>query len=301
MEEMVYLNGDLMPGARARISPFDHGFLYGYGLFETMRAYSGRIFRLDRHLSRLRKSAGILGIAERLASYDLERACCDTLEANGLHDARLRLTVSAGEGDIVPDPDACRGITACIVARKLRPLTADAYNKGFSAVISSLPRNSLSPLSRLKPASYMENVLARREARKAGAGEALILNEQGQVAEGSTSNIFLVSRGVLVTPSVASGVLPGITREAVLELARSAGVETAEREVALDELVQAEEAFLTSSIIEIMPLTMLGDRPVGRGGPGTLTRQLMLRYRDLVKEEISCQGIHVIREKEKEG
>jgi branched-chain amino acid aminotransferase len=285
MEEIIYLNGDLIPRSQAKLSPFDHGFLYGYGLFETMRAYGGSIFRLDRHLARLHHAAGMLGIAPRLTAFDLEKACYDVLKANNLAEARLRLTVSAGEGDITPSPDTCRGITIFIAARKLVPLPPESYERGYTAVLSSWRRNSQSSLSRLKSTCYLENVLARQEAVIAGADEALLLNEKGFVAEGSTTNIFLVSGNMLVTPSTESGALPGTTRETVLELAQSMGTMPAVRQVELGELHRADEAFLTNSIVEIMPLTRLDDKPIGSGKPGILTQRLMSTYRELVAKE----------------
>jgi branched-chain amino acid aminotransferase len=282
MEEIIYLNGDLIPGSQAKLSPFNFGFLYGYGVFETMRSYGGTIFRLDRHLARLRHAAEILGIAHYLTAFDLEKACRDLLKANKLIDARVRLTATAGEGDIVPNPDTCKDITIFIVARKLVPRPPENYERGYRAIISSHRRNSHSPLSRLKTTSYMEGVLARQEARAANVDEVVMLNETGHVAEGCTSNIFLVNRQTLITPSVESGVLPGITREVVLELAKSMGITTAIKQVELDELLTADEAFLTSSTIEVMPLTQLDERPIGTGAPGPLTQQLMSSYRELI-------------------
>ena len=287
MEELVYLNGDIILHSQAKLSPFDHGFLYGYGLFETMRAYRGSIFRLERHLARLKQSAETLSIAPGLASLDLEKACYEVLQVNKLAEARLRLSVSPGEGDITPNPTTCSGITVFIAARKLEPLSTQSYERGFRTVLSPLRRNSQSPLSRLKSACYLDNVLARQAAKATGADEALLLNDQGTLAEGTSANIFLVNKGTLVTPSIESGVLPGVTREAVLELAHSLGIEAADREVELEELVKAEEAFLTNSIIEIMPLTQFDDRPVGSGKPGALTKRLMAAYTDLVGKE--CQ------------
>jgi branched-chain amino acid aminotransferase len=282
LEELIYLNGELIPRSKAKLSPFDHGFLYGYGLFETMRAYGSSIFRLERHLARLHSSAEAIGIAPKLASFDLEKACCEVLGANNLTEARLRLTVSAGEGDIIPNPDTCSGITVFIVARRLMPPPHESYKRGYMAVLSSLRRNSQSPLSRLKSTCYLESVLARQEAKAAAADEALLLNERGFVVEGSTTNIFLANGEMLATPSIESGALPGVTREAVLELAQSMGIMPVVRQIELGELVKAEEAFLTNSILEIMPLTHLDDKPIGSGKPGTLTQRLMSAYQEIV-------------------
>jgi branched-chain amino acid aminotransferase len=285
MEEIIYLNGDLVPASKAKLSPFNFGFLYGYGAFETMRSYGGTIFRLDRHIARLHHAAEIMGIADKLTAFDLDKACCDVLKANNLTEARVRLTVTAGEGDIVPNPDTCRDITVFIVARKLVPRPAENYEQGYKAITSSYRRNSHSPLSRLKSTSYLEGVLARGEARDANVDEVVMLNETGCVAEGCVSNIFLVNNQMLITPSIESGALPGITREAVLELAKSLGITTAVKQVEVEELLAASEAFLTSSTIEVMPLTQLDEKPIGTGKPGRLTQQLMSSYRKLVESE----------------
>jgi branched-chain amino acid aminotransferase len=285
MEEIIYLNGNLIPGSQAKLSPFNFGFLYGYGLFETMRAYGGYIFRLDRHLARLHQAAEILGITDRLAVFDLEKACHDVLKTNKLSEARLRLTVTAGEGDIIPNPETCSGITVFIVARKLVSPPAKTYERGYSAILSTYRRNSHSPLSRLKSTSYLENVLARQEGRAAGVDEVVLLNEKGFVAEGSTTNIFLISGQMLITPSIESGALPGITREIALELAKSMGITAVMKQVELGELQTVTEAFLTNSILEIMPLTRLDNKPIGPGKPGQITQQLMSSYRELVAKE----------------
>jgi len=291
MAEIIYLNGQLIPRSKAKLSPFDHGFLYGYGLFETMRAYQGHIFRLDRHLTRLRRSAQSLGLIHSILNVvegkqSLEVACLTTLEANKLKDARLRLTVSAGEGDMTPDPSTCSSPTVLVTAQSLVPLPPEKYESGFKAALSSLRRNSQSPLSRLKSTCYMENILARMAARAAGCDEAILLNEQGYLAEGSTTNIFLASNGELITPSLEGGVLPGITREAVLEIARASNIKTLERQVELKELIEAEEAFITNSILELMPLTRFEGKPIGTGKPGQLTKELLAAYRKLVNQAL---------------
>jgi branched-chain amino acid aminotransferase group I len=290
MTEIIYLNGRLIPRSKAKLSPLDHGFLYGYGLFETMRAYNGRIFRLDRHLARLRHSVQSLGLTHSVimseAKQSLEAACTKTLDANKLKNARLRLTVSAGEGDMVPDPSTCSNPTVIVTAQNLVPLPSEKYESGFKTILSSLRRNSQSPLSQLKSTCYMENILARMAARAAGCDEAILLNERGYLAEGSTTNIFLVSNGELITPSLESGVLPGITREAVLEIVRATNIQTQARQVELKELIEAEETFVTNSVLELMPLTWFEGKPIGTGKPGQLTRKLMAAYRKLVDQEL---------------
>jgi len=281
MEQIVFLNGALVPRSQAKISPFDLGFLYGYGLFETMRAYSGHIFRLNMHLERLRGSAALLGIP--LDALDIEKACYDTLTANKLRDARIRLTVSIGEGEAIPEPPKHPKSTVLIIALHYTPLSDEAYRKGFKAVVASTRQNSQSPLARLKTASWLNNILARTEAK--GADEAILLNERGFLCEGSTCNIFLISKGRLITPSVNSGCLPGITRQVVIELARERGIKFAERKVRLEELLRADEAFLSSSVIELMPLTEVNGKSIGSGKRGKITEGLMAAYRELVSRE----------------
>ncbi|MDO8716302.1 MAG: aminotransferase class IV [Dehalococcoidales bacterium] len=283
MNEIVYLNGSLLPLNEARISPVDYGFLFGFGLFETMRAYDGKVFRLDKHLNRLACSAKTLGLPA--ITLDLEKAVKGTLIANKLSDARIRITVSAGEGGIVPDPAGCTGPTVLITSGHYQPYTEQVYEKGFKAVISSIRRNSQSPLSRLKSMNYLENLLAKREAKAAGADEALFLNERDLVAEAAMSNIFIVSGGILKTPRVENGILPGITREIILELAPKLGIETVADDIWLDDLFEAEEAFLTNSVMEVMPLVKVAGKRIGSGKPGPVTKKLQEAYRELVKSE----------------
>ncbi len=296
MDDIIYLNGQLKPRFEAKLPLFDHGFLYGYGLFETMRAYNGHIFRLDSHLTRLRCSAESISLTYSILTTEqgkqsLKAACVETLEANKLKDARLRLTVSAGEGDMTPDPGTCSSPTILITVGNLAPLPPEKYETGFRAVLSSLRRNSQSPLSRLKSTCYMENILARMAARAVGCDEAIFLNEQGYLAEGSTTNVFLVSNGELITPSFETGVLPGITREVVLEIVRTLNIKTTEKAVELNELVEAKEAFVTNSILELMPLTLFEGKPIGTGKPGHLTKELLAAYKKLVNKAVKlAQG-----------
>lgn len=290
MGEIVYLNGSLIPRSQARISAFDYGFLYGYGLFETMRAYHGTIFLLERHLKRLLDSAAIIGLGPRLAEIDLGKACIDTLRANGLQDARLRLTVSKGEVDSFPGANTSAAPTVLVTAISSSAPAAQVYDKGYRAGISSLRRYSQSPLSRLKSANYLLSVLAKMEAEAAGLNESLLLNEHGLLTEGSISNVFFVSQTGLVTPPVESGILPGITRGVVMELADSLEMNVTEGEVRLEDLRRFDEAFLTNSVMEIMPLVEVRDNTgrvitIGSGRPGKLTERLMTAYREMVERE----------------
>jgi branched-subunit amino acid aminotransferase/4-amino-4-deoxychorismate lyase len=242
------------------------------------------VFRLDRHLDRLSHSAELLKIS--LESRELKTAVTNVITANNLGDARIRITVSPGEGTTTTDLASWHNPTVLIVAQGYQPYPEETYRRGFRAIVSSIRRNSRSPLSCLKSTSYLESMLAKQEARTAGADEALLLNERGFLAETSMSNLFLVSDGKLKTPGQDSGILPGITREAVLELASSLEVEAVECDITPEELLCAGEAFLTSSLIEVMPLTEVDGKPVDSGRPGALTRQFMQAYHDLAMAEV---------------
>ncbi|MFC2042358.1 aminotransferase class IV [Chloroflexota bacterium] len=289
MEEIVYLNGSLVPRSQARISVYDQGFLYGFALFETMRAYHGRIFLLERHMKRLRESDETIGLGSQLANAGLAEACVETLKANRLQDARLRLTVSRGEVDAFPGIGANIVPTILVTAKSYSPLPQEVYEAGFKAVVSSLCRCSQSPLSRLKSANYLTSILAKMELERVGLDEALLLNENGYLTEGSISNVFFVVSNSLVTPSLESGILPGITREVVIELARAMGVRVSEGEVKLADLGRFGEAFLTNSVMEIMPLVEVNHGTekiiIGDGRPGEITRRLLAAYKEMVARE----------------
>lgn len=290
MDRLVYLNGSLKSASQAHISVFDHGFLYGYGLFETMRAYHGNIFLLERHLERLRSASLVLGLGEKLDTDRLGKACRDTLAANGLTNARLRLTISRGEVDSFPGPGVSHNPTVLITANDYSPPPPESYQSGFRARVASFPGCSQSPIIRLKSTSCLPNIRARLEAQANGWDESLLLNEQGLITEGSTSNVFFVAPdSSLVTPPVESGLLPGITRQVVMELADSLGIKAEQRRTRPAELEQFEEAFFTNSLMEIMPLVEVGDRDgktisIGSGSPGPVTKKLMAAYREMVEQ-----------------
>jgi len=288
--ELVYLDGSFIPRSKAQVSAFDHGFLYGYGLFETMRAYNRKIFLLDRHLERLYQSAELIGLNRALAGVNLKQACTDTLVANDLKDARMRLTVTRGDAGPFPGKKQAAPATVLITAIAYTPLSVSIYEKGYKALISTFRRDSQLMLSRLKSTNYLLSVLARKEAEDAGMDEALLLNERSTIAEGSISNVFFVAGGELVTPPVASGILPGIAREVVLELAAGSKIKAIETEIGEDNLSRFDEAFLTNSVLEIMPLVAIRDKVgntcnIGSGKPGEITKRLMATYREMVERE----------------
>lgn len=291
MAEIVYLNGSFVARAEALVSVYDHGFLYGYGLFETMRAYNGRIFRLERHIGRLLEAASALKMDIGLTAVGLEEACRATLAANGLKEARLRLTVSRGEAG--PFPGVGKKPTVVITASSYTPPPTQKYESGFRAALAAYPRLSQPPLYRRKTTSYLANILARLDAEAAGLDEAIFLNERGHLSEGSASNIFLVRpSGGLATPPLGSGLLPGVTRRAVLELADAMRIANAEGQVRIADLEHFSEAFLTNSTMEIMPLVSVRDNEgktitIGSGKPGPITCRLMVAYKEMVAWETS--------------
>jgi len=281
MDQIVYLDGRLMPLNQAAVSVLNYGFLYGYGLFETMRAYDGQVFRMEAHLARLSAGARITGLTLKV---DLKDAIKSAIEANRLDSARIRLSISGGVGEINADPGTCAGTTILILAQKYEPLPESAYEEGFSAIISAKRRHTSSHLAGLKAASYMENILAKQEARLNGVDESVCLNENGLVSEASMGNIFIVSGGTLVTPAPDSGILAGVTRDVVLEIAARLKLRTSQQNIRRDDLLAADEAFLTSSLIEIMPLVEIEHMRIGSGKPGAVTHTLLREYRKLVRQ-----------------
>ena len=281
----VFVNCELVRGPDAKVSALDRGLLYGYGLFETMRSYGGHVFRLEEHYRRLCEGAAVLALEVPLTLTDLREAADAVLQRNELTDASLRLTLTAGtlQGvDGVPEDSKAQVV---LFARESTEYPEALYGRGMAAVISGICRNETSPLSRVKSLNYLDNLLAREEARRQGAGEALLLNSRGFVAEGSASNVFVVKGNELLTPSIQSGALPGVTRKVVLELATAAGLEAKETEIRPEVLFEATEVFLTSSLKELMPLTKLDGRSIGAGRPGPLSERLRRLYRELVVRE----------------
>lgn len=284
MADLVYLNGRILPRDKAVLSVLDYGFLFGYGLFETMRAYQGQVFLLERHLDRLQSAASQLDI--HVSTPELTKAVAAVIEANGLASARVRLTVSKGEGSLSPNPDSCRKATILVMAEPYQPYPLRVYRSGLKAVTASYRRNSQASLSGLKTANYLENILARREAKTAGADETLLLNEKGILAEASMSNLFLVKDSALMTPNLASGILPGITRALVLELAAKLSISAVEVEIPPKMISKADEAFLTNSLAEIVPLVEVDGKPVSEGKRGVITARLQKAYRALVRQSL---------------
>jgi len=282
----VYVDGCLRPVARACVSALDRGFTLGDGLFETMRARGDRVLFLDEHLARLREGAATLGLPPP-PDADLRAAIALTLADNRLAAAVARLTVTRGRDlgrglDPPTDPRA----TVVVRAAPFAPPAPRTYHAGVAAVVSAIRRNESSPLSRLKSCNYGDNVLARREARDRGAAEALLLNTAGDVACATAGNVLAVINGRLHTPPGRSGVLPGVTRRAVLDVAAQLGLPAVVEPFDLEALRGASEAFLTNTVVGVMPLTRLDGRAIGDGVPGPLTRALGQAYNRLVERHL---------------
>ncbi|MBI4716204.1 MAG: aminotransferase class IV family protein [Planctomycetes bacterium] len=284
MDAVVWLNGEFVAAETARIGVFDGGWLHGAGLFETMRAENGRVFRLESHLQRLQASAARL--LRPIAREELPSRVdfLDLLERNGLRDARVRLTVSAGDllaatGDEPPPP------SVCVSVADLSPFPASAYSQGVRVKLCDFRQSPTDPVAGHKTTAYHARLLALREAQRAQCMESLWFTTQNHLAEGCISNVFLVGGGMLKTPAKHTPVLPGIVREAVLSLASELGIEAREALLSIDDLLGAEEVFLTNSMMQVLPVSAVERHGIGGGGVGPLTRRLSQAFVELVRKE----------------
>jgi len=279
---LIYLNGKLVPRDEANVSVFDHGVLYGDGIFEGIRVYEGNVFRLKEHIERLYESAKTIHLDISMTPEELSRATVETVVANGVRDAYIRLVITRGVGDLGIDPTSCPDPTIFIIAATIALYPPEYYEKGVPLITAStrrIPMECLDP--RIKSLNYLNNILAKVEARRAGVPEAVMLNIAGRVAECTADNIFIMRNGILKTPRLTEGVLPGVTRGAVLELGTEAGLETKETVLGLHDLYNAEECFLTGTGAEIVPVVSVDGRQVGDGKPGPITLDLSERFRKL--------------------
>jgi len=277
----VFVNERIVDEKKAVVSVFDRGLLYGDGVFETMRSYKKKIFLLDRHLDRLYNSAEVIGMKIRLNRKYLKYIIYKLLKINRLKDTYIRLAVTRGEGTVGLGTTALKNQNVIIITKKFKPYPDKLYKKGVTLSVSSIRRNERSGLSGIKSINYLNNILARIEAQKNGATDALLLNTNDMVAESAVSNIFMIKKKSLVTPSIDSGILPGITREIVLSLADRLGLHPVEREIKLTELKNAKEVFLTNTLMEIMPVVKIDGKNIANGRPGSVTRSIHKAYRSL--------------------
>ena len=276
----VYLNDRFVPQEEAVVSVFDHGFLYGDGVYETLRAYRGRVFQLAEHLARLDRSASHIQLRLPVGPERLADLLRESLRRNQLQEAYLRITLSRGAGEIGLDPALCKSPTLVIIAKPFQPYPESIYTSGVAVIIAKTRRNLPEALSpQVKSLNFLNNILAKMEAKTAGAHEALMLNHRGELTEGTTSNVFTVRGGRLLTPSVESGILDGITRGLVLQLAAELGIPSEETRVTIEDLTRAEECFLTNTTQEVLPVTQVDGRMIGNGRPGEITRRLHASFR----------------------
>jgi branched-chain amino acid aminotransferase len=275
------VNGTITPAGDARVSVLDNGFTFGDSVYETLRTYGGRPFHLDRHLDRLRRSAERLRIALPLPDAELA-ARLDALLARGANDeSYIRIIVSRGQGDISYRFERVVGPTVVMVVKPYEPPPARFYDEGCEVVISSVRRNHRQALDpAIKSCNLINNILAVQEAQDRGALEPLMLNLDGDLAEGAGSNVFLVKAGGLRTPPLDAGILPGVTRALVLEQARGLGLRTREETLRVEDLLDADEVFITSTLKELLPVRAIDGAPVGSGAPGAVTLRLLRVYRE---------------------
>ncbi len=286
VSRIIFMNGRMVPENEAVFSVFDHGFLYGDGVFEGIRAYNGRVFRLEEHIRRLYESAHSIMLPIPSTQQEMIRAVVDTVNANGLRDAYIRLVVSRGVGDLGLDPRKCKESNIVIIADKIVLYPDELYEKGLSVVTVATRRNIADALDpKIKSLNYLNNILAKIEANRAGVLEALMISGQGYICEGTGDNVFIVSRGKLITPPPYLGILVGITRDAVIELARQEGIPVQEMPFTRHDLYVADECFLTGTAAEVIPVIEADMRTIGSGKPGSLTRRLIERFRELTQNE----------------
>ena len=282
----VYLNDRLVDRDEATVSVFDHGLLYGDGVFEGIRSYDGLVFKLSEHLDRLFESAHTLMLAIPLSKGDLEKAVLETLKANELLDAYIRLVVTRGVGDLGLDPRKCPKPALFIIADKITLYPREYYEKGLELATVPTVRNHPEALNpQLKTLNYLNNILAKIEATNAGVDEAILLNSQGYVTECTGENIFFLNGRGLFTPPPYVGILKGITREVVMRLGLEIGLQVREEVFTRHDLYTADEVFLTGTAAEIVPVVKIDNRRIGPGRPGPVTMRLMKEFRKLTPKE----------------
>lgn len=284
MSIQIYIDGKWYPKEEAKVSVFDHGFLYGDGIFEGIRAYDGRVFRLSDHLDRLYASAKAIWLEIPISWKEMEEVVCETLRRNNLKDAYIRLVVSRGYGDLGLDPRKCPRPTVVCIADSITLYPAEVYNEGMKVISVSTRRNPPDTVPpQVKSLNYMGSILAKISAAIHGYPEVVMLNKEGYVCEGSGDNIFIVKKGKLITPAIHLGILPGITRNAVIDYARELGYQVEEGVFTLMDLYTADECFLTGTAAEIVPVVDVDGRKVGNGKPGEITWRLIEEFRSRAK------------------
>jgi branched-chain amino acid aminotransferase len=282
MEPKVYINGKLYPKEEAKVSVFDHGLLYGDGVFEGIRCYNGTVFKFSEHIDRLYDSAEAIALEIKLTKDELKNAVLDTLKSNNLKDSYIRLIVTRGVGKLGLDPFNCEESQIIIITDSIQLYSKELYEKGLDTIIVHTIRNHPEALNpTVKSMNYLNNILAKIECIKAGAAEGIMLNKDGYVAECTGDNIFIVKDNEISTPPVSAGILIGITRNVVIDLAKEAGMKVREKQLAPDDLYNADECFLTGTAAEIIPVANIDGRKIATGKPGKVTLCLLKKYQEL--------------------
>ncbi|MGD0518114.1 MAG: branched-chain-amino-acid transaminase [Thermoguttaceae bacterium] len=280
----IFINGALYDKEDAKISVYDHGLLYGDGVFEGIRSYGGKVFRLEEHLDRLWNSAKAIILEIPMSKAEMAKAIQNTLEVNKIKDGYIRVVVTRGAGTLGLDPNRCGNPQVIIITDHISLYPAELYERGLEIITASTVRNHPAALSpRIKSLNYLNNILAKIEGVQAGCIEALMLNCKGEVAECTGDNIFIVRQGRLLTPPLDACILEGITRDVVIDLARQAGIAVLETPLTKHDVYIADECFLTGTAAELVPVVKVDSRPIGSGAPGSLTRDLMTRFHKLTR------------------
>nr|WP_246861196.1 branched-chain-amino-acid transaminase [Bacillus sp. REN3] len=285
-DQWIYLNGEFVTKENAKVSVYDHGFLYGDGIFEGIRVYSGNIFRMDEHMDRLYRSAKSIMLNIPYSKEEFTDLVVETVHRNDLEDAYIRVVVSRGIGDLGLDPYNCPKANVVIIVEPLSIFPKELYERGLEIVTVATRRNRPDVLSpKVKSLNYLNNVLVRIEAHLANVSEALMLNDQGYVAEGSADNVFIVRGNTLLTPPGYIGALEGITRNAVLEIGRELGYEVKEEPFTRHDVYTADEVFLTGTAAEVIAVVKVDGRVIGNGVPGSHTQNILREFRARVVAE----------------
>ena len=281
----IYVDGNFFAEGEAKISVFDHGLLYGDGIFEGIRFYNGRVFRLDEHLDRLWDSARSICLEVPMSQRAMTEAVLETIRQNDLRDGYIRLIVTRGVGNLGLNPEQCKKPSVIIITAQIALYSEAVYKNGLCVVTCATRRTNPSALNpAVKSLNYLNNVMARIEANQANADEALMLNDEGNVAECTADNVFIVKRGQIFTPPITAGALRGITRAVVFEIAAETGIKVTEADITRHDVFIADESFLTGTAAEIIPVVKVDSRPIGTGKPGPITARMIARFREMTRE-----------------
>ena len=284
-ELLVYIDGEYYPKSQAKISVYDHGLLYGDGVFEGIRAYKGVVFKLKEHIDRLYRSAHVIMLDIPLTKEEMIRAVIETLKRNNLRDAYIRLVVTRGVGDLGLDPRKCPKPTVIIITDTIKLHKTEAKEKGVTAAITWVRRDSVDATSHeIKSLNYLNSILAKIEANNMGVDEAICLDHRGFICEGAAENLFIVKEGKIITPPTITGALSGITRNRIIRLAKDLGYEVYEKDITPTELLTADEVFFTGTAAEIVPVVEINKRKIGDGTPGPVTKHLMKEFEKIVSD-----------------